>query len=216
MSRVYVYVVDRDFGFAPNPYHGICTLATCKPAIRRTAKKGDWVIGVGGSRLKATGRCIFAMQVSEKISFNDYWFNPVYNDKKPVRNGSKRMVAGDNIYLKNQEDGTWSQADSHHSNPDGTINISNLENDTQTDNVLISNRFYYFGNSAPEVPQAIFNSINYKNGIGHRNYALEECMDLLQWLETNFSDSLNKVVGKPFDFDASTARYSAETNKITH
>ena len=35
MSRVYMYVVDRDFGFAPNPFHGVRTLATCKPPIRK-------------------------------------------------------------------------------------------------------------------------------------------------------------------------------------
>ncbi len=29
----------RDYGFAPNPFHGICTLATCKPVIRRVARR---------------------------------------------------------------------------------------------------------------------------------------------------------------------------------
>ena len=56
MSRVYMYVVDRDFGFAPNPFHGVCTLATCKPAIRKGARVGDWVIGMGGSRSQCDGK----------------------------------------------------------------------------------------------------------------------------------------------------------------
>lgn len=43
--KLYSYVVARDFGFAPNPFHGYCTLATCKPDIRATASVGDWVIG---------------------------------------------------------------------------------------------------------------------------------------------------------------------------
>jgi uracil-DNA glycosylase len=73
-------------------------LATCKPGIRNKAQIGDWVIGMGGARLKATGRCIFAMRVSEKITYNDYWVNPLYLDKRPVRNGSCRMMVGDNIY----------------------------------------------------------------------------------------------------------------------
>jgi hypothetical protein len=51
MANVYVYVVDRDFGFAPNPFYGVLTLATCKPRIRSVASMGDWVIGVGGARL---------------------------------------------------------------------------------------------------------------------------------------------------------------------
>jgi len=48
MNSVFIYVVDRDFGFAPNPFHGYCTLATCKAKIRNQARVGDWVIGNGG------------------------------------------------------------------------------------------------------------------------------------------------------------------------
>ena len=100
MNNVFMYVVDRDFGFAPNPFHGLCTLATCKPITRRVAKVGDWVIGMGGGRLKATGKCVFAMKVSHRETFDSYWSNPIYKDKKPLRNGSKKMIVGDNIYWK--------------------------------------------------------------------------------------------------------------------
>src|SRR5712692_3617380 len=98
MSKLYMYVVDRDFGFAPNPFHGYCTLATCKPSIRARAQVGDWVVGMGGARLKATVQGVFAMVVDETLTFNGYWSNPVYLDKRPVRNGSSRMMVGDNIY----------------------------------------------------------------------------------------------------------------------
>ena len=144
MNRVYMYVVDRDFGFTPNPFHGLCTLATCKPGIRSTAKVDDWVIGMGGGRLKATGRCIFAMRVTDKITFNEYWVNPAYLDKKPIRNGSNKMMVGDNIYYRDSA-GHWHQADSHHSKTDGSVNPHNLRNDTKTDKVLISRQFFYFG-----------------------------------------------------------------------
>jgi hypothetical protein len=43
--------VARDYGFAPNPFFGVCTLATCKPKIRKAAAIGDWVVGTGSSRL---------------------------------------------------------------------------------------------------------------------------------------------------------------------
>src|SRR5271166_5243641 len=98
MGRVYIYVVARDFGFAPNPFHGFCTLATCKPAIRSTAQIGDWIIGMGGADLRALGRCIFAMRVTEASSFDQYWPDPACRAKRPVRNGSKKMMVGDNIY----------------------------------------------------------------------------------------------------------------------
>jgi hypothetical protein len=41
-SYLYVYAITRDFGFAPNPFHGSCTLATCKPELESLLK---WVIG---------------------------------------------------------------------------------------------------------------------------------------------------------------------------
>src|SRR6185312_12529568 len=144
MPRVYLYVISRDFGFAPNPFHGFCTLATCKPDIRNTANIDDWVFGVGGSILKATGRCIFAMRVTNKITYNEYWSNTLYNDKKPVRNGSKKMLLGDNIYFQDHESNDWNQVYSHHSNSDGSKNLYNLKRDTKSRNVLISKHFFYF------------------------------------------------------------------------
>ncbi len=43
--RIYAYILKVDSGFAPNPFHGWCTLACCKPAIRRKARPGDWIVG---------------------------------------------------------------------------------------------------------------------------------------------------------------------------
>ena len=45
MSRsLFSYVVRSDGGFAPNPFFGYCTLATCKPRIRKGALVGDWIV----------------------------------------------------------------------------------------------------------------------------------------------------------------------------
>ena len=35
---VYEYVMKCDTGFAPNPFYGTCTLACCKPRIRKGFK----------------------------------------------------------------------------------------------------------------------------------------------------------------------------------
>lgn len=214
MANVYIYVVDRDFGFAPNPFHGYCTLATCKPRIRNIARLDDWIIGLGGRKLKATGKCIFAMKVTQKVTFNEYWTNPEYNDKKPVPNGSKRMLLGDNIYFQ-QDNGHWSQAHSHHSYPDGSINIYNLNRDTKSNKVLISKHFYYFGNSAPIVPESLLSQVGFKNGIGHRKYSLEEANKIILWLEHEFTNERNQVSAKPFSFDKGISHYSAKDNRVT-
>ena len=206
-----MYVVDRDFGFAPNPFHNLCTLATCKPITRRVAKEGDWIIGMGGSRLNATGRCIFAMRVSQTITFDEYWSNPLYRDKKPVRNGSKKMMVGDNIY--HLVAGNWQQLNSHHSYPDGSPNPHNVKNDTQTHAVLVSEYFFYFGAAAIEIPPVILLGMNYKNGRNHRVYNLADAQPLISYIEANFTP--NKLVGDPFDFEAASSRYSAGDNKVT-
>jgi hypothetical protein len=214
MSKVYVYVVDRDFGFAPNPFHGFCTLATCKPGIRGKAEIGDWVIGMGGSRLSAIGRCIFAMRISKKVTFDEYWSSPEYLDKKPVRNGSRKMMVGDNIYHYDAAARKWRQEDSHHSNADGSVNSHNVRVDTKTDKVLVSGHFFYFGIEAPLVPGQLLVSMGYKNGRNYRVFDESTCASLIDWLHTSFSQSLNIVSADPFDFGNSEKRYSARDNKI--
>ncbi|QCB46935.1 hypothetical protein [Hydrogenophaga sp. PAMC20947] len=211
MSNTYMYVVDRDFGFAPNPFHGVCTLATCKPIIRRVAKEADWVIGMGGTRLKATGRCIFAMKVSRSITFNEYWTNPSYRDKRPIRNGSLKMIVGDNIYHK--FNGEWRQLDSHHSYPDGSPNIHNVKNDTQTDAVLVSDHFFYFGSAALEIPISILENLGYANRRNHRTFDSVVAQPLTSFIEANSIP--NRLIADPFDFDAASSRYSAKDNKVT-
>ena len=214
MSSVFIYVVDRDFGFAPNPFHGYCTLATCKPRLRNPAHVGDWIIGMGGARLGATGRCVFAMRVSEKVDFNEYWQNPRYVDKRPIRNGSSRAMVGDNIYHFDAKKSIWRQADSHHSNADGSPNVHNVQTDTSSTSVLISNHFYYFGRSAPVVDKAILRKLGYKNGRQHRRFTTEQCLGLLTWLADNFGASRNLLLGDPFDFDQSHSRYDVKSNKV--
>lgn len=211
MSKIYIYVVNHDFGFAPNPFHGYCTLATCKPRIRNKAEVEDWVIGVGGRRLKATGYCVYAMRVTQKITFNEYWKNPIYFDKKPVRNGSRVMIAGDNIYYLDATQNIWCQADSYHSNPDGSTYLPHLYKDTKSNKVLISNHFFYFGKKAPLVPNALLQAIGYKNKINHRVFEHRIAGGLVEWLYNSFGGALNQVIGDPFDFYQSEKRFSGKS-----
>ena len=209
MPSVFIYVIDRDFGFAPNPFHGYCTLATCKPRIRGSANVGDWIVGVGGRRLAASGKCIFGMEVTTKLTFNQYWDSPKFRDKIPVRNGSDRMLVGDNIY--HQSIGRWHQANSHHSHADGSVNMVNLQKDTSKDAVLVSSNFYYFGRSALEIPKKILKKMGYANVRDYRKYEFNGAMELIQWIQLSRS---NLVLDDPFDFGRAHARYSAADNKV--
>lgn len=214
MSRVYMYVVDRDFGFAPNPFHGVCTLATCKPPIRRGARVRDWVIGMGGSRLNATGRCVYAMEVTQAVTLNEYWAAREFRDKRPVRNGSRVMMVGDNIYHRPDGSSVWQQLDSHHSLADGSPNPLNVEKDTKADRVLISRNFFYFGSQAPQVPPGVLKRLGFRNGIGHRVFDTERCGELIRWI-TSHHEAANAVVADPFDFKRSEGRYTGRGSAIT-
>ena len=44
--KLFSYVLTTDNGSTPNPFHGTCTLAVCKPAIRRAAQVGDWIMAI--------------------------------------------------------------------------------------------------------------------------------------------------------------------------
>lgn len=44
--KYFFYILKHDSGFAPNPFYGFCTLATCKPEIRKQAEVGDWIVGL--------------------------------------------------------------------------------------------------------------------------------------------------------------------------
>lgn len=211
-NNLYIYVVARDFGFAPNPFHGYCTLATCKPKIRNSAKVGDWIIGVGGSRLRATGKVIYALKITEITTFSKYWLDPRFKVKRPVRNGSRAMLVGDNIYHRDDR-GEWIQEDSHHSNQDGTPNAENIQRDTGSENVIISNHFYYFGKSAKKIT---FKSIDYKNSRSHRKFPIDSKVDrFISALEKRYKTHKNRIVGFPFDFYAADKRVDQSTSKIS-
>lgn len=149
--RLYSYKITRDFGFAPNPFHGCLTLATCKPGVRKGAKVGDIIVGCGSAENKLAGRAIFVARVAGKCTFQEYWDHPRFLAKRPCFNGSLSRAYGDNIYHADP-DGAWIQERSHHSFPDGSINILNLERDTGSNNVLWSTDFVYFGGSAIPIP----------------------------------------------------------------
>ncbi len=167
--RLYSYVVARDYGFAPNPFGGTCTLCCCKPNIRRVANIGDWVIGTGSAERQRSGRLVYAMTVTEAMSFDQYWQNPRFALKKPNLKGSKKQAFGDNIYSRPAGVEGWQQMDSHHSLPDGRPNAANIVNDTRVNRVLISQDFVYFGGQGPTIP-ALFRDFDGTDICARRNH----------------------------------------------
>jgi len=197
--KYFNYKVARDFGFAPNPFGGICTLATCKPRIRTAANIGDWVIGTASKLLKCENNIIYAMKVTDKISFNEYFNLPEYQFKKPVMNGSLVKMYGDNIYVQNKE-GLWNQLDSHHSLADGVLNTHNLNKDTGSNCVLVSTHFYYFGQS--HIQTKYKDSFIKKQGFKYLDEKVGS--EVIKFISNNYEVGL---IGNPINF-SSFRRYA--------
>lgn len=193
--RLYSYVVRWDHGFAPNPFYGVCSVATCKPNIRKAAKVGHYVLGTGSAERELAGKVVFLMQVDEIITFDQYWSDPRFARKTPVMNGSLRQRFGDNIY--HQENGEWVQADSRHSQIGSRPNLKNLKRDTgRTDRVLLGRDFIYWGGDGPKVPARLDRFV--QRTPGHRAFFSDgEISEFLKWIAT-FGQS--GLVGAPYEW----------------
>lgn len=188
--KYYSYVIPRDYGFAPNPYFGYCTLATCKPRIRKGAQKGDWIAAYGAANTEFYEKLVVLMKVEETLTFDGYWNDPRFKNKRPVFNRGISYMYGDNIY--HRVDGNWMQEPSHHSMMDGSINIANLERDTKTDIVLLSTEFYYFGNNAIQIPKKFDGLIG--RGRNHRvSYDNNIIVKFINFVSKNYDMGINGI-----------------------
>ena len=200
--RLFSYIVARDFGFAPNPYCGFCTLATCKPRIRAAAAVGDWVIGTGAkTTYDLAGYLLFAMKVDEILDFNGYWTEPRFLCKRPVLNGSLKQLYGDNIY--HQRRGHWVQEDSHHSLEGGQPNPKNLEPDTNVNRLLLAQQFVYYGASAIQIPARFRPDTATGRDIccsrqGHQVFSDDLAEAVIDWLTSTGQWGLQ---GMPLEFE---------------
>lgn len=201
--RLYSYVVRYDSGFAPNPFYGLCTLATCKPPIRKSAVIDDWIVGCGsGDRSVNRGGClVYAMRVTETLRFEEYDTDPRFQRKKPYRFGSRKQSCGDNIYSKAANGAGWIQRDSFHSKPDGLPNPDHVARDTGVDRVLISDDYIYFGGNGPQFPRNLRDSKGRdvcKNGIGYSCFEDTELIErFVQWIR---SFGVRGYQGAPFEW----------------
>lgn len=87
-NRLYSYKMARATGFAPNPYFGVLTLATCKGDLRRIVQPGNWIAGWTSKSLKkyftdiGKERLVYLARVSKKLTYAEYWER--YKEKHPV------------------------------------------------------------------------------------------------------------------------------------
>ncbi len=188
--RIHSYVVRYDSGFAPNPFYGLCTLATCKPDIRSSAQVGDWIVGTGSNEASIRRGCrlVYAMRVTEIVNFRDYDSDLRFEKKKPYRFGSRKQSCGDNIYFRSSDDSEWLQRDSFHTCANGERHSDHVATDTGVDRVLVSEAFVYFGGEGPKLPDSLRDTSGKslcRTGIGRVCFEDPELVKKLElWLES--------------------------------
>lgn len=153
MSRHIGYKLTHDSGFAPNPFHGYLTLATCKPAVRRSRQVGDWVAGFVSKDLLTRSRrdgidlpfqgLIYLACVAEVLPLHVYFEDTRFQAKQPkFGRGTLIDRCGDNIYYRAPQGQGYLQVQNEHHGSGET------DHDTGGRNALIAVEFYYFGRNA--------------------------------------------------------------------
>ncbi len=175
---LYSYIVANDSGFAPNPFHGFCTLACCKPDIRKKARTGDYIVGLGPKR--SGNHVVYAMLVGEIVEFDDYWHDKRFHIKRPHIEAGGDMAVGDNIYHRDKT-GKWRQAPSCHSLNSGQQDWMHTSKDTNGQKVLIGRDFIYWGGDGPPLPDNLNGLIG---GRAHRSTANAKYIpEFLEWFK---------------------------------
>lgn len=202
--RLFSYVMKFDDGFAPNPFHGILTLATCKPSIRRIAKIGDFIIGTGAKPRGDKGNLIYIMQVTEILSIEEYSRDIRFISKTPNMNKNKVYQSGDNIYRFDNED--IIQLDSIHSDKSGQPVEGHIKKDLNGENVLLSSKYVYYGHHSKAIPDEFRNCNGEDICIeksGHRNFDKKKYPKLAEFVEWAYDrePAESMIVGRPSDWN---------------
>lgn len=179
--RLFSYCIPVDDGAAPNPFWGVCTLAICKPGIRRVAEVGDWIAGVGSLNVRGKSyrdKLVYAMKVTQKLTMREYddYCLDVLQGKIP------HLKTND--YMKNVGDSIYDYSSGEPKLRPSVHVLENRKRDLGGKNVLLSDYFYYFGKNAINIPKRLLPIV--KQGQAHKSDANEPYkLDFVDWLEKN-------------------------------
>lgn len=181
--KIYRYVVAYDGGTAPRPFDGVCSLAICKPRIRATAEVGDWIIGF---RSRRPGEVLYAMRVTERLTLGQYWQDARFHNRRPGN-----VHRPDNIYRP----GTGGMLEQV---PNDVHAPEHAAKDCRGKNVLLSDRFWYFGGNSVPLPNDLLHLVHTTQGHAvHRNRKPDDVALLRHWLAAWPQGMLGKPVDAP-------------------
>ena len=191
--NLYSYCLKHDMGSAPNPYWGICTLVICKPAIRRTAIIGDWVLGFGSKNSPIgdiSSKLVYAMKVTDVMTLQDYdqFCRTKHKRKIPdLQSNDYRRWVGDCQY-------DYSKGLEPKIRP-GVHNELNRKRDLSGKNALLSDHFYYFGNKPITLPDNLKPIMHSTQG--HKSTLNKPYIEIfVRWIEGS-EYRRNRLYGEP-------------------
>lgn len=195
-QMLYSYKMTDDAGFAPNPFFGVLTLATCKPFIRSSKKVGNWIAGFTSQKLckDAVGheRLVYIMKISEILTFDSYFRESRFRCKKSTADNPVSL-RGDNIYFLSDQG--YSQASL-------VFHRKEMEklNDLKSDQVLVSDDFFYFGCGAIPLDEFKINIPRTQTRYGVETVDEKEIFRLWHYLNDNYKK--NCLINPPHGFQS--------------
>ncbi|MGC9777793.1 MAG: hypothetical protein HZR80_00960 [Candidatus Heimdallarchaeota archaeon] len=192
-----------------------------KKGIRKSVTKDNlennnvWIFANGGSALflenyeyvngelkklnpnwRTQNRLMYAFQVNEVLTFDEYYNDPRFSQKKRIDSSSYIKVFGDNI-LHSPTKNSKQKANKYLMDPELEPTSSSCtkkkpskEKNIPVDNVLISkeNQYYYFGCFAPNILSDL--QEHFKKGPGHKSPDDEKILSTIL-------DKIKEVCPKP-------------------
>lgn len=196
---LYSYIVKHDTGFAPNPFFGCCTLACCKPGIRKQARPGDWIVGL--TPASKGNKIVYFMEVNAVLGFDEYWLDRRFKEKRPTIGAGNAAKRGDNIYQPSTTHSFgYRQLPSTHTKPQFTEHedAERKEDDLSGKLVLASTTFAYFGSNAPDLPPELPELQDLIVGRGHKCHFTPEVLNAFHHFVSK--QGTLGVLGRPGDW----------------
>jgi hypothetical protein len=213
--RLFSYKMTHDTGFAPNPFGGLLSLATCKPKIRKHKLVGDWIAGFTSNSLNkekvGDEKLIYLMKVTGKITFQEFWSSKKFASKKPNINADKIMdKIGDNIYKPKNK------------NPKKITDYTQIKNvnhkekhmkkDLSGEYVLLSDCFYYFGVNAVDLPKKIRPDVpKGQSAHGTQTKNIQRCRELILFIQKKYKKG---IYGNPTKWQTNDITWKKDENYI--
>jgi hypothetical protein len=225
IQQIRLYTVDHDYGINPNPFFGYCTMGHCKPVIRKRLARhvlrerpdgkaeelGIWLVGIAsGNNLKYNrdcgGKVLYAMQVTEVLSYIDYWTDPRFVSKQSHA-WSPLAYESHNANFRNCNDNIYAEVE---------VDSANKVVTGESDYVLISDNFIYWGNSCNiDFGHELYNTVagggRYPIYYPEKQENVEKMSKVVEFLSETFGETKHAdILGRPImsadDFNLAEAK----------